>query len=205
MSATTTMSITTVPLAITTKNVKASFKQNKDLSSAIDDVLKIQKLSWTVRTALKYAPITLQIYYYVDENGVEHYDVDQILPAGLKSDEYRTLDSAEREKDSPVFGPVIASSKRISVDEASAIAPFLAKDWDNSCQANGLIYAYARGDTTKPKGVEWESHQTFGFADVQNENGESERKYVVRLVFKAPSTNDVLEKRLVYDFSKEGF
>jgi len=92
----------------------------------------------------------------------------------------------------------------MTLKEAESIHPFLAKDWDQSTIDNGVIYAYARGDTTKPKGLEWESHQTFGFADVEIEPGQYERKYVARLWFTAPTMEQGVEKRLVYDFAKQG-
>ncbi|KAK9329650.1 hypothetical protein V1520DRAFT_161053 [Lipomyces starkeyi] len=198
------MSTTEVPLTITTKNVTATFKQNKDLSSSVDEVLKAQGISWTVRTALKYTPMSLNIHLYLDDNGVEHLDIDQLLPAGIKSDEPRTLDFQFREKLSVVFGPVIARSKRVTIEEAAQINAFLGQGWDESCAKDGLFYAYARGDPSKPNGLEWESHQTFGFADVQVDEKQTERKYVVRLYFTAPSLDEGVEKRLVYDFVQDG-
>ncbi|KAK9238822.1 hypothetical protein V1525DRAFT_81642 [Lipomyces kononenkoae] len=198
------MSATEVPLTITTKNLTAIFRQNKDLSSSVDEVLKAQGISWTVRTALKYTPIGLRINLYTDDSDVERLDIDQLLAAGLKSVEPRILDFEFRERVSVVFGPVVARSKRVTIDEATQINSFLGQGWDDSCAKEGLIYAYARGDPSQPNGLEWESHQTFGFADVQVDEKQTERKYVVRLYFTAPSLDQGVEKRLVYDFVQEG-
>jgi len=92
MSTTTTISTTAVPESINTKCITATFKQNKALSSTVDEVLKTQGVSWSVRTALKYAPMSVQIRFYITDDGIEHLDIDQLLPAGVKSDEPRTLD-----------------------------------------------------------------------------------------------------------------
>ncbi|KAK9367551.1 hypothetical protein V1509DRAFT_626289 [Lipomyces kononenkoae] len=198
------MSTTEVPLTISTKNLTAVFKQNKDLSSCVDEVLKAQGISWTVRTALKYTPIGLRINLYTDDSGVEHLDIDQLMPAGIKSEEPRILDFQFRERLSLVFGPVVARSKRVTIEEATQIHSFLGQGWDDSCAMDGLFYAYARGDPSKPNGLEWESHQIFGFADVPVDEKQTERKYVVRLYFTAPSLDQGVEKRLVYDFVQEG-
>ncbi|KAK9466211.1 hypothetical protein V1512DRAFT_291752 [Lipomyces arxii] len=197
-------STTEVPVSVTTKSLVATFKQNKDLSSSVDEVLKVQGVAWTIRMALRYAPVTLQGNLYLDEDGVEHYDILMLLPAGAKSDEPRILDFRMREKVSPVFGPVFSQSKRVTIAQAAEIFPFLAQGWDDTTQETGLIYAHAEGNPLKKNGHEWDSHQTFGFAIIQVDEKKTERKYVARLVFNAPGMPQPVEKRLVYDFVREG-
>ncbi|KAK7203808.1 hypothetical protein BZA70DRAFT_60891 [Myxozyma melibiosi] len=181
--------------------VKVTLKQNKDLSSAVDDVLKVQGVSWIVRNALKLAPITLKLQFFTDTEGLVRLDIEQLLPAGAKSEEPRILDNEERARVSSVFGPVVARSEFTTADEAAKISPFLAQGWDADAK---LIFAYAKGDLSQPKSYEWESFQTFGFTDIEVDEGKFERKYVVRLYFTSKSLKEPLTKRLVYDFVELG-
>lgn len=160
-------------------------------------MLKAQGVSWIARNAIKLAPVTVNLNFFTSSDQLLHLDVEQLLPAGAKSEEPRILDGTIRTRVSSVFGPVLASSKLITLDEAAAISPFLANGWEPDSQ---LIYAYAKGDTSKSNGYEWESFQVFGFADLEVDEGMTERKYVVRLFFKSPSLKEPVEKRLVYDF-----
>ncbi|KAK9477280.1 hypothetical protein V1514DRAFT_130427 [Lipomyces japonicus] len=198
------MSSKAVPLSISTKNIKATFRQNKTISSATDDILKAQGLSWAVRTALTYANITLKAKLYTEDD-IEHYDVDQIITGGISSEERRILDGVEREKLNAVFGPVVSYANRLTLEEVGKIHEFLSKGWDESTQENGVIFAFARGDPSKKNGYEWESYQAIGFAEIViDEDGNKERKYVSRLYFTSPSLNEPLLKTLVYDFEREG-
>ncbi|KAK9448203.1 uncharacterized protein V1518DRAFT_419973 [Limtongia smithiae] len=203
---------TSIPLSLSLSNesakkgLKLVVKRNKMLSSSVDDVLKVQGVNWTVRKAIEYVPITVTIDLHINDDGVEIFDVVQTVGNAAKSEEPRTLDGEARARVSSVFGPVISKSARVKVADVAKISPFLAKTWSELGQETAgadesiAIFSYARGDTSQPKAREWESYQTFGFADIQIDEKTVERKYVVRLFFKSSSLPTPLEKRLVYDF-----
>ncbi|KAK9461833.1 uncharacterized protein V1516DRAFT_270397 [Lipomyces oligophaga] len=198
-----------IPASISFKDpragIKVSLALNKSLSADLTDVLAAQGVSWAVRTALKYAPVTVSLdYSFSEELDAIILNINQYLPAGVTSTEYRIVDNTERAVVSPVFGPVIGYSKYIPVSEIDEKFAFLAKGWDQDTIGNGVIFAHARGDPTQPNGLEWESYQAIGFADVIVDDGIIERKYVSRLHFTSPKLKEPLEKRIVYDFVKEG-
>jgi hypothetical protein len=63
--------------------------QNKSLSDDTDPILAAQGVSWTKRTAISYATITVDIKHYTTpEDGFEHIDSAQTLTGGIKGQCY---------------------------------------------------------------------------------------------------------------------
>jgi hypothetical protein len=67
-------------------------------------VLALQGVGWLTRKAIGLSPITQEIKQYTDASGIEHIDVESILPGGLKSVECRILDDSEHHEKDDLFG-----------------------------------------------------------------------------------------------------
>lgn len=52
------------------------------------------------------APVTQYIKQYVDDNGVEHVDVESTIPGGSKSVENRVLDNSKQYDKDDLFGHI---------------------------------------------------------------------------------------------------
>ena len=86
--------------------------------------------------------------HYKDDSGVEHIDIKQTLSGGFGgTDEERTLDWTNREKNDRVFGDVIAKSRRVKLDEIDN--EFLKNGFTDDVAEHGAIQSYVESDTPK--------------------------------------------------------
>jgi hypothetical protein len=188
--------------------------QNKSLSSTkeMDEILRLQGISWVKRTIIAKATITLYIKHYKgDDDGVEHIDIDQVLTGGISTTEPRTLDcetlfappvslrnadkhsGSMRERYDNTFGHVVGRSRRVKLDDVEDA--YLKNDWSDDTAEHGAIESYVESDTPKSK-TRWIAHQIWGFQEV---NGE--RRYARHVKFTGPKGEDV-EALMVYDYRK---
>ena len=131
--------------------------QNKSLSDDTDEILRLQGVSWWMRSAIGLATVTLYVKHYKDESGVEHIEIDQRLTGGIPGTfENRTLDWTLREHNDSLFGPVVGKSRRVKLDEIDN--EFLRKGWLQDTEQHGAINAYAQSDTPK-SGTTWTADQ----------------------------------------------
>ena len=131
--------------------------QNKGLSDDTDEILRLQGVSWWMRSAISLATVTLYVKHYKDESGVEHIEIDQRLTGGIPGTfENRTLDWTPREHNDSLFGPVVGKSRRVKLDEIDN--EFLRKGWLQDTEQHGAINAYAQSDTPK-SGTTWTADQ----------------------------------------------
>ncbi|KAF9229134.1 hypothetical protein BS17DRAFT_771080 [Gyrodon lividus] len=182
------------PPSVTTKAMSGKFVMNKSLSGSVDEILRLQGVSWFKRRAISMFTLTLSVRHTTDVAGVEHIDIDQTLSGGIPgTSEGRILDWQERDEDDDIFGTVIGKSRRIAVKEVTD--EFLKRDWTRDTIDDGVVLAVAWSNPKKNK-LTWRAEQTWGFSVV---NGE--RRYVRHTTFTSSDKQDgPIYARLVYDY-----
>lgn len=128
------------------------------MSDSSDEILRLQGVGWTTRTAIYYASIYLSVNHYTDDGGIEHIDIDQTLTGGIGgTTENRALDWLERSHEDHIFGAVLGKNRRAPLAELER--EWLKKDWlDESLVDGAIIYTQANSDTPK-SGKTWASQQ----------------------------------------------
>ncbi|TFK36851.1 LCCL domain-containing protein [Crucibulum laeve] len=182
-----------VPSEFTILDLTGKFTMNKALTDPrTDDILAMQGVGWWKRKAISLGTITLFVKHFKDDAGVEHIDIDQTITGGIPgTSEQRTLTWTERENEDHLFGPVLAKSRRVKVDELEE--EFLKVGWTPDTLEHGVVQAYAESNTPK-SGKTWIANQTWGIGEI---NGE--RRYIRHLKFTGPKGEDI-EAPLVYDY-----
>ena len=123
----------------------------------IEEIIRLQGLSWLRRKAIVLADVTLMIKHYRDDEGIERIDVDQILTASIAGTrEERILDWTEREREDNTFGSIVGKSRRVSVDELDI--PYLKEGWTSETFKHGLIQIHGKSNTSK-SGTTWTANQ----------------------------------------------
>lgn len=181
------------PPELTTLDLSGTFVLNKTLSDTneMDEILRLQGVSWFTRKAISLATITLYVKHYKDDNQVEHIDIDQVLTGGIKgTTELRTLDWTTREHEDHIFGAVVGRARRLPL--ADVEDDWLREGWTPDVAEHGAIESYVKSDTPKNK-IAWVGHQIWGF---QEFNGE--RRYTRHLKFTGPN-NEIIQALMVYD------
>lgn len=121
--------------------------QNAKLSdpNAVEEILRLQGVSWVLRKAITLATVTLLIKHYSDKRGVERIEITNTLTGGIPgTTELSVLDWTDLPHEDYVFGKVLGRSKR--VDSLNVIEdPFLKEGWDVSQakREDGVILFYA--------------------------------------------------------------
>ncbi|KAF9225137.1 hypothetical protein BS17DRAFT_730344 [Gyrodon lividus] len=182
------------PPNVTTKAMSGKFVLNKSLSDSVDEILRLQGLSWFKRSAFSLFTLTLSIKHTIDGAGVEHIDIVHTLSGGFSgTSEGRILDWQERDDNDDVFGTVIAKSRRIDVEGVTD--EFLKKDWTQDTIDDGVVLAVGCSNPESNK-LTWRAEQTWGFSVI---NGE--RRYVRHTIFTSSDKQDgPIYVRLVYDY-----
>jgi len=165
---------------------------NKSLSDDIDEILRLQGLSWFTRRTIGLATLTLYVNHYKDDSGVEHIDIDQALTGGIPgTTENRTLDWTSREHEDYLFGPCLGKSTRLRLEEIDN--KYLREGWLPDTEEHGAINSYVKSDTPKSN-TTWSVEQVWGFEEISGE-----RRYARHLDFTGPE-GERIQARVVYDF-----
>ncbi|KAF9527810.1 hypothetical protein CPB83DRAFT_855656 [Crepidotus variabilis] len=183
------------PADLTILNLSGKFYLNKTKTDAtkMDEVLRLQGVSWMTRKIIGASSITLHIKHYKDDAGVEHIDIDQTLTGGISGTrEERTLWWKEHEHEDHIFGSVLGKSRRVKADELDE--PFLKTGWTADTLEHGLVQAYAESNTAKSN-TTWIANQTWGL-----EEFEGERRYIRHLKFTGPGAEEI-EVKFIYDYA----
>lgn len=127
--------------------------QNTSLSDSIDGTLKLQGVSYLMRTVIANLSITVEPNHYIDDAGVEHIDMKQII-AGIFNapTDNLVLNKEDHRRGDNIFGPLVINARRIKVDELEI--DFLKEDWTDDTLEDGVIYCTVRSDTEKT-GKDW--------------------------------------------------
>ena len=119
--------------------------QNKVLSDDPDEILRLQGVSWYIRTIISYATI-YQTLIHRTEDGVEKITVEQVLSGGAgASTEERDLDWVEREEDNKLYGSIVAKARRVQLKDVEI--EYLRNGFIDD--GNGVIESYGASDTPK--------------------------------------------------------
>ncbi|KAF8481382.1 hypothetical protein JB92DRAFT_3038955 [Gautieria morchelliformis] len=182
------------PVHITTKNLSGTWTINKTLGDPLDRVLALQGVGWLTRKAIGLSPITQEIKQYTDESGMEHIDVESILPGGLKSVECRILDDSEQHEKDDLFGYIVRRSKRVKRSELTH-EYMKGNCHEAEAEEDGVLQMTVRSDTAKTK-TTWVLEQVWGFEELDGVRYSTERIHFV-----GPK-GETIEGRLVYNLVK---
>ncbi|KAF8580939.1 hypothetical protein K439DRAFT_1636605 [Ramaria rubella] len=182
------------PANITTKNLSGTWTINKTIGDSLDKILALQGVGWITRKAIGAAPVTQHVKQYVDDKGIEHIDVESVLPGGLKSVELRVVDNSEQHDKDDLFGHIIRKSSRV---KRSQITHEYLKGNSHEAEGeeDGVLRLVVSSDTEKSKNT-WVLEQIWGFETI-----DGVRRSTERLHFVGPK-GEIIEGRLVYDFVK---
>ncbi|KAJ3530261.1 hypothetical protein NMY22_g8646 [Coprinellus aureogranulatus] len=191
-----------LPSSITTQNLSGRFTLNKTLSdnATIDNILSLQGraiapsskdpadertpsqgIGWIKRKAISIGTITLTFKHFIDDKGVEHFDIDNHLTGGIPgSQEKRPVDGVERPRSDMHFGPQLFYTKRRAPNDVDGLSHFLKNGWTKDTLENGLLETEIKSDTAK-SGTKWSEKHTWGIEEV---NGE--RRFTRHLEFEGP-------------------
>lgn len=116
----------------------------------------MQGVGYLKRTAIASISVTLEPKRYFDDANVEHIDVKQTLSGGFKAPaDNLVLDGKDYPRDDDLFGSVVVTARRITVDELEINR--LKEDWTEDTLENGLVYCVVKSDTEKTK-KDWVIH-----------------------------------------------
>ncbi|KAF8516689.1 hypothetical protein BU17DRAFT_92514 [Hysterangium stoloniferum] len=185
------------PAHITTKNLSGTWTMNKKLGDSLDKILALQGVGWITRKAIGAAPVTQHIKQYVDANGVEHVDVESVLPGNMKSIEPRVVDGSDQHDKDDLFGHIIRKSTRVK--KAELDHDYLKGNCNEpEVEEIGALRLVVSSDPEKSK-HRWVLEQVWAFEEI---NGA--RYCTERLHFEGfeGSEKQTIQGRLVYDFVK---
>ncbi|KEQ99054.1 hypothetical protein AUEXF2481DRAFT_1872 [Aureobasidium subglaciale EXF-2481] len=183
-----------VPDTVNLRNLSGTFNLNKTLSDSSDAALKMQGIGWVVRQAVKYSNITLHVKQFVDENGLEHIDNEQVTTGNIRNTEERVVDYAWHEKDDKVFGMVTGRSRFVKLDEIEH--DYLKQGWDEKFLAEGDREVFQSIVNSVGKKPNWTADQVWGFEVV-----DGQKRHTRRIIVKRGKEEYKL--RLVYDWVVE--
>ncbi|KAJ7917695.1 hypothetical protein B0H13DRAFT_2322218 [Mycena leptocephala] len=171
-----------VPATYTMMDISGKYTLNKALSDsdASDKILEGQGVGYLKRKALNFAGATLLIRHYKDAEGVEHMEVHRCAKG-----RNRVLTWTERTIDHPLFGSIVAKSRRAKLEDLDD--EHLKKGWTADTIECGLIEGHVSGK-------DWKSVQIWG---IEEFNGE--RRHSRHITFTGPKGNTI-HARLVYDY-----
>ncbi|KAF9648227.1 hypothetical protein BDM02DRAFT_3144633, partial [Thelephora ganbajun] len=183
------------PATLTSCDITGKYIMNEKLSdpNVIEDILRVQGVSWALRKAITLATVTLSIKHHTDDLGVEHIEVVNTLTGGIPGNtELSVMDWTDRAHEDYVFGKVLGRSKR--VDSLETIEDsFLKESWDVSRggKEDGVFLLY---DESAEEGRPWNAEQVWGFTVV---NGERRHARRIRITGKDGKTHYF---RLIYNY-----
>lgn len=108
-----------------------------------------------MRKIIHSVTITLHVKHYKDDEGVEHVDIEPILPGGLAvPSEHRALDWTPRKVEQKPFGAIIIKTRRIPI--ADITDEYLNSGWLPDVSRDGAIEVCTEADEKNP--YSWKSH-----------------------------------------------
>ncbi|OAX44396.1 hypothetical protein K503DRAFT_383870 [Rhizopogon vinicolor AM-OR11-026] len=183
------------PDSVTTKNLTGKLRLNKSLSDSVDQTLKLQGISYLMRTAISILSLTLELNHYTDDAGVERIDIKQILSGGLKApDDNLVINNEDSRRDDHIFGPLVINPRRTKVDKLEI--DFLKEGWTEDTHEDGVIYCVVRSDTEKT-GKDWAVHVVWGFTIK-----DGVRVFARRYRFTTKNSPEPIYVKLYYDYSE---
>lgn len=122
-----------------------------------DEILRLQGVSWMKRKIIASVTITLYTKHYIDDDGKEHIDIQQVGTGGFKGNfEPRILDWEERERNDSVFGYVRGRTRRLKVEEIED--EWQKEGWSEDTFEHGAIESHVWSDTPKSN-TSWTANQ----------------------------------------------
>ncbi|KAJ7108445.1 hypothetical protein C8R43DRAFT_187515 [Mycena crocata] len=180
-----------VPATYSTTDLSGKFTLNRSLSDydSLESSMEQQGVGYLKRKAVGLLSATTILKHYKDAAGVEHVDIEQQVTAGPSpKPESRVLDWVEQSIDSPLFGPIAAKTRRVTLAELDD--DFLKNGWVAEIADTGLIQSH----TTSTGDIKWSATQTWGIEEVSGD-----KRHVRHLKFTGPK-GDAITIRLVYDY-----
>jgi len=183
------------PAAVTTRDISGKYVLNTKLSdpNVVEDILRVQNVSWVLRKAISLATVTLTVKHNPDNRGVERIEVVNTLTGGIPgTTELSVLDWTNSLHEDYVFGKVLGRSKRVDFPDGIE-DPLLKEGWNASRgeKEDGVLYFY---DENVGGSVHWTAEQLWGFGEL---NGERRHLRCVRMAGKDERARYF---RLVYDY-----
>ncbi|KAJ7496526.1 hypothetical protein FB451DRAFT_1455700 [Mycena latifolia] len=178
-----------VPQSFSMLDISGKFSMNKTLTdaSATDTILKAQGVGMLKPQVANHVSPTIQIKHSKDAAGVEHLEIEARISGGpTPKPETRTLTWTEQTIESPLFGSIVARTRRATADGLDDA--FLSTGWTPDTLEAGLI-------ETEMKGDKWTLVQTWGIEEVSGE-----RRHTRHLQCTG-AKGEVVEVRFVYDFA----
>ncbi|OCH96032.1 hypothetical protein OBBRIDRAFT_830281 [Obba rivulosa] len=181
-----------IPREIGILDISGKYQLNKALSDETDEILRLQGIPWIKRKAVRVASVYLAVKHSTNADGVERIETKQTLTGGVGGNvENRILDWERREVDDPLFGQLIARSRRTPLDELDK--DWLKQGWTDEVKEHGIVVTRVEGNPAKG-GKKWAMEQTWGFEEI-----DGERRCARHLDFLGPDGEKV-RARLVYDY-----
>ncbi|OJI99010.1 hypothetical protein ASPVEDRAFT_495831 [Aspergillus versicolor CBS 583.65] len=172
------------PEETTIHNLTGTWTLNFTHSDDPSPALELQGVSWLVRSAIAYAPVTLTITQSEDGTGVTKIESTQSTLGRTVSD-VRVLDwEATEQPDHLLFGSLSMRSRwaeRSSLDDG-----FLAGDADVKADGEEVIEVLVTG-------TEWTNHQVWGFEEIDGQRYHTRRGTVTK-------GEQRVQVRMVYDW-----
>ncbi|KAI5242055.1 hypothetical protein E4T43_05023 [Aureobasidium subglaciale] len=138
--------------------------------------------------------ITTKTWQFVDENGMEHIDNEQVTTGNIRNTEERVVDYEWHEKDDKVFGMVTGRSRFVKLDEIEH--DYLKQGWDEKFLAEGDREVFQTIVDSVGKKPNWTADQVWGFEVV-----DGQKRHTRRIIVKRGKEEHKL--RLVYDWVVE--
>ena len=110
----------------------------------VEDVLRVQNVSWVLRKAIALATVTLTIKHQPDDDGVERIEVVNTLTGGIPgTTELSVLDWTNRSHEDHVFGKILGKSKRVDFPDGIE-DPLMKEGWNVSQgeKEDGVLFFY---------------------------------------------------------------
>ncbi|KAJ7186803.1 hypothetical protein C8R46DRAFT_935945 [Mycena filopes] len=177
-----------LPENYTMLDISGKYTLNKSLSDtdASDKIMEHQGVGFLKRKAVNALSGEVVIKHYKDAEGIEHIEMEPKVPG--KSDhkgETRVLTWTEKTIDHPLFGKIIAKSRRVKLEEIAD--EHLKKGWTADAAEHGVVEGYLKGD-------DWTVANIWGIEEI---NGE--RRHSRHVTFTGPKGN-VVHARMIYDW-----
>lgn len=148
-----------------------------------------QGIGWVARRAIGIATVTLRLKQYIDDQGITHIDIDQLVTGGFKgTTELRTLNWTEVDHTDHLFGQVRGKSRWIKL--ADVKDEFMKTGWAAEMNGTEAVQSYVESVNG------WTADQLWGFEVIAGE-----RRYVRHIVVVKGKERKAI--KLVYDLVKK--
>ncbi|QIW96388.1 hypothetical protein AMS68_001906 [Peltaster fructicola] len=151
--------VESVPESVSVDNMTGTYNMEKKISDDPQNILKLQGVSWVVRTAISYSAVKMSLNQYTDDDGLIHLDMTTESTGGLTNTEERTMAWQFKEANDKVFGEVKSRSRIIKFSELPADLPAqLKQGWDKEIEEGNVFQNYVESLKNG-----WNAHQLWGF------------------------------------------